>query len=59
MNKLCGSCVFWQDTKPYRGRAWGECRRNAPNVAGQLRAKWPKTVDIDWCGQWEGAGNPE
>ena len=52
MAKICSTCMYWQESKPYRGRAWGECRRNAPIVAAMYHAKWPRTNDVDWCGQY-------
>lgn len=41
--KTCQTCSAWQSQAQGRG----ECRKNAPAVAG-----WPKTNDADWCCQW-------
>ena len=50
----CGGCRYWVEGRPYRGKVYGECRRNAPIVAATYKAKWPRTNESEWCGQWEG-----
>ena len=58
----CSSCRFWHADPD---RSAGECRRYPP-VAGprdqsdSLRARdarWARTADRDWCGEWASAQN--
>ena len=60
MFKDCSSCVWWKEPVTPRKRAYGECHYNAPKVVNATSYKpWPKVRADDWCGQWEGPGNPE
>lgn len=51
----CAHCRFWQA----QGGSLGLCRRQAPrsHLIGignelEVRAAWPATSEVDWCGQF-------
>lgn len=53
----CHSCTFWRPMGTHTdtaGRLLGECRKGVPHMpsdaADPLR-RWPRTRDIDWCGE--------
>ena len=43
-DEACAACRFYLGTDP----DVGICRRRPP-----VRAGWPETTPVDWCGEWE------
>lgn len=59
----CGRCVYWDRTplaasggvtpQPATESVIGRCRRHAPPLPRHgLRAEWPSTSAVDWCGEF-------
>lgn len=52
--KSCRTCGYFDFPGKERERvAGGECRRNAPSIAGGKNAAWPAVKWNAWCGEWE------
>ncbi len=64
--RQCSGCSHW-DPKPDEAECGffkGTCRRFPPVVlagGGTAQAwstEWPRTLDRDWCGEWQSHGEP-
>jgi len=59
----CSKCKHWRKTGQGNAQAYGECRRSAPSPSTtggpMLEPVWPRTLDIDGCGEFAAAPMPE
>jgi hypothetical protein len=53
----CSTCRFWEAVKP--NNDIGNCHRYAPrpmidpNFESDLEVYWPRTMDEDFCGEYQ------
>lgn len=57
----CETCIFWKPDTAYRFGRTGACRKHAPTAPpaaadpfGEM-ALWPKTFEMDGCGDHQAA----
>jgi len=47
LHRICKTCKWWV------GREIGRCRNKSPNAIDS-DDKWPRTLEDDFCGEWQG-----
>lgn len=55
MTPACAQCRFWRQVKDFHVEPYGYCARRSPVAV----ALWPATARTDWCGEFEGKGEPK
>lgn len=56
--RMCGECIYWSPHGESHTGIWGEygeCRISPPipSKGSGAYAIWPRTGEIEWCGQYE------